>query len=108
MPRRLLFLLLATSVLASDVFAQDWPQFRGPAGQGHSTERGLPLEWSETQQRRLEDAGAGLGWSSPVVAGGRVWLTTGESERERGVSLRALAFDVATGQGSRQRRGLRV
>ena len=38
----------------------------------------------------------GRGWSSPVVAGGRVWLTT--SVKEKGASLRALAFDVATGR----------
>ena len=38
----------------------------------------------------------GLGWSSPVVAGGRVWLTT--AVNERGGSLRALAFDVETGR----------
>ena len=66
MPRRLLFLLLATSVLASDVFAQDWPQFRGPDGQGHSSERDLPLDWSEIEERRLEDRGAR---SRLVVAG---------------------------------------
>ena len=41
---------------------------------------------------------AGLGWSSPVVADGRVWLTT--AVEQRGVSLRALAFDVATGRKS--------
>ena len=30
-------------------FSQDWPEFRGPTGQGHSDERGLPLTWSETK-----------------------------------------------------------
>ena len=44
----------------------------------------------------MEDAGAGLGWSSPVVAGGRVWLTT--AVNDRGGSLRVLAFDVETGR----------
>ena len=29
--------------------AEDWPEFRGPTGQGHSSERGLPLEWSDTK-----------------------------------------------------------
>ena len=38
----------------------------------------------------------GLGWSSPVVADGRVWVTT--AVEQRGVSLRAIAFDAATGR----------
>ena len=100
MPRLLVLLLIAgTSVL---VQAEDWPQFRGPTGQGHATERGLPLEWSETKNIIWKTPVPGLGWSSPTVANGRVWLTTVvESKERRGrvsASLRALAFDVATGR----------
>ena len=61
---------------ASAAAAQDWPDFRGPGGQGHSTERGLPLEWSETKNVAWKTAVPGLGWSSPVVANGKVWITT--------------------------------
>jgi outer membrane protein assembly factor BamB len=99
--QRLLVLLLiaGTSIL---VQAEDWPQFRGPTGQGHATERGLPLEWSESKNIVWKTPVPGLGWSSPVVAAGRVWLTTVvESKERRGrvsASLRALAFDVATGR----------
>ncbi len=81
---------------ASAAAAQDWPDFRGPGGQGHSTERGLPLEWSETKNITWKTAVPGLGWSSPVVANGKVWITT--AVEQRGISLRALAFDVATGR----------
>ena len=46
-------LLLATLVLlngrTASAQAQDWPQFRGPGGQGHSAERDLPLEWAEIE-----------------------------------------------------------
>src|SRR6187200_1973968 len=42
---------------------QDWPQFRGPDGQGHSLERGLPLEWGEGRNVRWKSPIAGLGWS---------------------------------------------
>jgi len=81
--------LLASSTVA----AEDWPQFRGPTGQGHSTERGLPLEWSESRNVVWKSPVPGTGWSSPVIAGGRAWLTTAVDD-----SLRALAFDLATGR----------
>jgi outer membrane protein assembly factor BamB len=76
--------------------AEDWPAFRGPTGQGHSTEQGLPLEWSESRNITWKVPVPGAGWSSPVVANGRVWVTT--TAGDRGRSLRALAFDVETGR----------
>ena len=69
--------------------AEDWPAFRGPTGQGHSAERGVPFEWSESRNVAWKTPIPGLGWSSPVVAGGRVWVTT--SIKDRGASLRAMA-----------------
>jgi outer membrane protein assembly factor BamB len=86
------FLLAAGSIPR----AEDWPQFRGPTGQGHSTEHGVPIEWSESHGVVWKAAVPGLGWSSPVVAGGRVWLTT--AVKDRGGSLRVLAFEVDTGR----------
>jgi outer membrane protein assembly factor BamB len=77
--------------------AEDWPQFRGPTGQGHSSEKELPLEWSESRNVRWKTAVAGTGWSSPVVADGRVWLTTAVADRNA-TTLRALAFDAASGR----------
>ncbi len=92
-------ILLASALLtaAHTLAAEDWPQFRGPTGQGLSTETGLPLEWSESQNVRWKTAVPGIGWSSPVVADDRVWLTTAVVDRS-GTSLRALAFDTATGR----------
>lgn len=87
-------LLLASA--APPAAPEDWPQFRGPTGQGHSAERGLPVEWSESKNVLWKVPVAGRGWSSPVVSGGRVWLTT--AVKDRGVSLRLLAFDVETGR----------
>lgn len=72
----------------------DWPQFRGPGGQGVSDERNLPLTWSETKNVRWKVAIPGRGWSSPVIQGDRIWLTTATEE---GRSLRAIAVDVNTG-----------
>jgi outer membrane protein assembly factor BamB len=92
----LTILLLIAGAAAPASMAQDWPEFRGPGGQGHSAERGLPSDWSESRNIVWKTPIQGLGWSSPVVAGGRVWLTTAIGERE--VSLRAVAFDVETGR----------
>lgn len=94
---------LVLLTLCASARAQDWPQFRGPTGQGHAEARGLPLQWSETQNVKWKVPIDGRGWSSPVVAQGRVWLTTSvempASGRDRaGLSLRALAFDAATGK----------
>jgi outer membrane protein assembly factor BamB len=89
--------LLAGLVWATSIVrAEDWPQFRGPSGQGHSSETGLPLAWSETDNVRWKTPVPGRGWSSPVVAGSRVWMTTAVAEK--GASLRAIAYDVETGR----------
>jgi outer membrane protein assembly factor BamB len=77
--------------------AEDWPQFRGPTGQGHSAEVGLPVEWSETRNVAWKIPVPGLGWSSPVVANGRVWLTTAIDSRND-ASLRVIAYDANTGR----------
>jgi outer membrane protein assembly factor BamB len=99
-------LILAVAVLlgCGAASAQDWPQFRGPDGQGHAGAQPLPIEWSESKNVAWKSPIAGLGWSSPVVFGGRVWITTSveqplDSARDRrGVSLRAIAFDAETGR----------
>jgi outer membrane protein assembly factor BamB len=96
MMRRVAWVLWLMLAGGGALAGQDWPQFRGPGGQGHSSERGLPLEWSESKNVAWKVAVPGRGWSSPVVAGGRVWLTTATAIN-RDTSLRLLAFDAATG-----------
>jgi outer membrane protein assembly factor BamB len=93
---RAIVLFLPLALTSFTVRAEDWPQFRGPTGQGHSAERGLPIEWSESRNVVWKTPVPGRGWSSPVVAGGRVWMTTAIAER--GASLRALAYDVESGR----------
>jgi outer membrane protein assembly factor BamB len=90
--------LLLACLLAS---AGQWPEFRGPTGQGHAIETGVPLEWSESRNVVWKTPVPGRGWSSPVVADGRIWLTTSTESvegRRRGVSLRLLAFDILKGR----------
>ncbi|MBL8175119.1 MAG: PQQ-binding-like beta-propeller repeat protein [Bryobacterales bacterium] len=84
--------LLTAAQLAQ---GEDWPQFRGPSGQGHSKETGLPLEWSGTKNVRWKTPVPGAGWSSPSIAGDRIWLTAATAD---GTSLRLLALDRGTGK----------
>ena len=96
-PPGILLPIVALVLHASDARAQDWPQFRGPTGQGDSAARGLPVEWSDSRNIAWKTAVPGRGWSSPVVAHGRVWLTTATSEG-RDASLRLMAYALESGQ----------
>jgi len=61
----------------SSLVAQDsWPQFRGPDGMGHAPLTGLPLTWSESENVTWKMPIVGKEWSSPVVAEGKIWMTT--------------------------------
>lgn len=72
-----LFLVLAAlGVCGSLARAENWPHFRGPTGQGISTESSVPLNWSPDKNVKWKTAIPGLGWSSPVVWGDRVFLTS--------------------------------
>ncbi len=92
-------LALAVTATAS---AEDWPEFRGPTGQGHSSATGLPTAWGPDKNVVWKSVVPGLGWSSPVVVGDRIYLTSavakgGErpgADRE----LCALALEAATGK----------
>jgi outer membrane protein assembly factor BamB len=53
-----------------------WPQWRGPSGQGTSTETNLPSQWSTNVNIKWKAAIPGRGHSSPIVWGNRIFLTT--------------------------------
>jgi len=55
---------------------QNWPQFRGPNGDGTSTANHVPLTWSESNNLAWKVAVPGRGRSSPVVLKDQIWLTT--------------------------------
>ena len=85
--------------LAGPLFAAaEWPQFRGPKGDGASDARELPLSWSETNHVRWKTAIHGRAWSSPVVLGRQIWLTTAT---EDGKELFAVQVDRDTGKVER-------
>ena len=94
MPIRLpafVVLVLAAAGLSAD----NWPEFRGPHGDGQSDATNLPTTWSETQNVRWKTAIHDKGWSSPVVWGNQVWLTTAT---EIGDKLYAVGLDRETGK----------
>jgi outer membrane protein assembly factor BamB len=88
-------LLLAALTPAGGDAAQNWPQFRGPHGDGKSDATGLPLTWSEKKNVVWKTAIHDKGWSSPVVWGDQVWLTTA---REDGTRLFAVCVDRNSGK----------
>ncbi|HEY1599118.1 MAG TPA: PQQ-binding-like beta-propeller repeat protein [Pirellulales bacterium] len=94
MQRHLLFLMLLF-MPAPSWAGESWPQFRGPDGQGHADAVGLPVTWSDDENVTWKTAIAGRGWSSPVVDGDRIWLTTALDD---GRSLHALCIDRASGR----------
>ncbi len=91
-------LLVAMALLMTTALAQadpGWPQFRGPEGTGHSGAKGLPLKWSEGQNVVWKTPIHGRGWSSPVILGNQIWLTTATPD---GKQLFAICVDRQTGR----------
>jgi outer membrane protein assembly factor BamB len=90
--------------LPFSLFAADWPQFRGPAGDGHAQVKNLPQQWSAEKNIAWKVEIPGRGWSSPVLVGGRIYLTTAvvtageEASAKADRSLRALCLDAADGK----------
>ena len=88
--RVLVVLSSATSALAGD-----WPDYRGPRHDGISDAIGLPLHWSESKNVRWKTPIHDEGWSSPVVYGKQVWLTTAT---EDGKTFFVICVDRDTGE----------
>ncbi len=89
-----LFLLLA---LAGTASAENWPGWRGPRGDGTSSEKELPREWDGATGSNIawKTPLAGTGHSSPIVWGDRVFLTSCVEEDEDRVLT---CFDARTGE----------
>jgi len=96
--------LLSLTVLTPLSPAVDWSKFRGPNGDGHCRVKSVPLKWSATGNVRWKVPLPGKGWSSPVLAGGRIYLTAavaeGNDQDANGVDreLRALCLDATSGK----------
>ncbi|MDZ4778884.1 MAG: PQQ-binding-like beta-propeller repeat protein [Planctomycetia bacterium] len=86
---------LLALVHSAQAQAEDWPSFRGPTRQGISSETGLPLQWTAAEHIAWKVEVPGEAWSSPIVWGDQVFVTTAT---DGGASCRVLAFARATGE----------
>ena len=93
---RLPLVILAFTCLLSQLPAEEnWPQFRGPRGAGCSDTAELPVRWSETENVRWKTLIHGKGWSSPVIWGDQIWVTTATPD---GHELFAVCVERASGK----------
>jgi outer membrane protein assembly factor BamB/predicted GH43/DUF377 family glycosyl hydrolase len=102
--------VFAVALISSARGQGNWPQFRGPTGDGVASSTKPPLRWSETNNIAWKVQVIGRGRSSPVLLGERVWLTTAVEQGVRRtrigsddmqvaehVSLRAVCLDRVKG-----------
>ena len=75
-------IFIARGSLVSSVESPIWPQFRGPDANPVGVDESLPERWSTTENVEWVVAVPGVGWSSPVVVGGKVFLTTAVTDGE--------------------------
>ncbi|HVU89313.1 MAG TPA: PQQ-binding-like beta-propeller repeat protein [Pirellulales bacterium] len=88
-------LLVSAAAVAPGAFAiadDNWPQFRGPGARGVADHPDLPDTWSATENVAWKTAIAGRGWSSPIVWGKRVFLTSVTSAEDQAERKRGLYF----------------
>jgi outer membrane protein assembly factor BamB len=83
------------AVAATPGAVENWPRFRGPTGQGVSAAKDLPLHWSGTENVAWKTEIPGDGWSSPIVFGERIFMT---STTERGKFCHVICVDRKSGQ----------
>ena len=88
----------AAALLAMTIGARaDWPEFRGPTGDGHAGAQaaGLALTWDETNNVRWKTEIPHRGWSTPVLLGTQAWLTTATQD---GHEFFAVCVDTESGR----------
>jgi outer membrane protein assembly factor BamB len=100
--RSLLVSLCSTLLVAlvANVHAENWPNWRGPSASGVSGETGLPATWSDTENVAWKAQFRGLGISSPIVWGDRVFVTSqiGGGESRSGPRLFQAGDAAAAGE----------
>lgn len=98
LPGVIILLTCVAGLRGAELDDTNWPEFRGPRGDGTSASTGLPLTWSETEHVKWKTPIHGKAWSSPVVWGGQVWFT---AATEDGRELSLICVDTDTGRIAR-------
>jgi outer membrane protein assembly factor BamB len=75
--------------------ANDWPAWRGPAGDGIARDGEVPTTWTKTEHVRWQSPVPGRGHASPIICGEQVFLTTADEEKQQ---HRLLAYDRGSGE----------
>jgi len=91
----LLLILLVGHLTGPASAGEGWPEYRGPTHDGVVDATGLPVRWSESQHVRWKTVIHDRGWSSPVVLGEQVWMTTATPDGKR---MFAICVDRETGR----------
>lgn len=88
-------LLSIACTLTAQVNIPSWTHFRGNHLDGISSESGIPVSWNDSTNIAWKNAIDGKGWSSPIILGDQVWLTTATGA---GKEMRALCFNFTSGE----------
>ncbi len=98
-------LIVLAWLSSASAFGADWAQFRGPGGMGVSDEKNLPTHWSSSENIVWKVDLPGLGSSSPIVVGDRVFLTCysgyglePNAGDQKNLRRHLLSFDRRTGK----------
>jgi outer membrane protein assembly factor BamB len=83
MRRTMIVSCFAAALSAAPLLAADWPQFRGPDGNGLVSQANLPMAWSADKNVLWKVPLPGTGWSQPIVWGDRIFLTAAETENQK-------------------------
>jgi outer membrane protein assembly factor BamB len=93
MPHLKSLFFLALCLTVSSALGEEWPQWRGPRGDGISRETGLLDKWPADGPKKLWSATVGLGFSSPIGFDGRIYLLSQVGDNET-----LSAFDAGSGK----------
>ncbi len=91
----LLFVSIIVCLPSRGQETSSWTHFRGDHLNGISSETGVPVSWNDSTNIAWKTAIDGKGWSSPVVLGNQVWLTTATNG---GLEMRAVCVDAESGK----------
>lgn len=95
-PRTIAAILLFATMAVSSASAENWPGWRGPTRDGHSTEKNLPETWSPTENIVWKTSLPGFGIANPVIWDDRIFLV--ESDGPRHGTLHMICLDRGTGR----------